>query len=188
MKSLMIDIETMGTHTSESLILSVGAITFTMHKDGPSFLESFLKVLTWEPQVISGRRIEPGTQKWWSEQTPQARRHWTDGDKIHPAYLRDELLNFYNVTNLEVRSDVWANGIVFDIGNLENLFHTYEKPIPWEYNAVRDARTIYQMPRLRQADPEIMAGFIGHDPIEDCKKQIWRLWEHLPSEFLEPSP
>lgn len=184
MKGIMIDIETMGTHTSLSLLLSIGAIAFEMSKDGPVMDVRVLeKVYLWESQILAGRRIEPGTQKWWSEQSEEARAHWEKAEsKENISYLDLHIGNYYAECGLTPKTDVWANGVVFDIGNLENILHTYEKKIPWSYNAVRDARTIYSLPKLRQM-PDGMT-FVGHNPVEDCRKQIWRLWEHMPEEML----
>ncbi len=182
MKNVMIDIETMGTHTSLSLILSVGAVAFDLTAIGANLSETrFLEVLALEPQILGGRIIDPGTQRWWSLQTPEARAHWELAkERIHPAYLRDKVSNYLREQGVGEATFVWANGIVFDLGNLEHLFGGFN---PWKYNVVRDARTMYQLPKKR-AMPENLT-FVGHDPVEDCRKQIWRLWEHMPEEMLE---
>ena len=184
MKHIMIDIETMGTNTSKSLVLSVGAIAFDLAKEGPNLSGNiFMRVLFWEQQIINGRLIEPGTQKWWSEQTQGARDHWENPPhKIQPAFLSKEFIEYRDLCLGDPGTLIWANGIVFDIGNLESLFLQHSSDIPWKYNLVRDARTIYNLPKLRSM-PETFS-FVGHDPVEDCRKQIWRLWEHMPEEML----
>lgn len=182
MYDVMIDIETMGTHTSRSLILSVGIVAFAITEERPVFAEkNMLEVLTLEPQILNGRLIEKGTQDWWAKQTPAARQHWENaGDKITPAALRFRISEYLQEYANGVSTLVWANGIVFDLGNLENLFAEYDANPPWKYNVTRDARTIYNMlPQLRTMPTELK--FEGHDPIQDCYKQIWRLWEKWPS-------
>jgi hypothetical protein len=183
MKNVMIDIETMGTHTSNSLILSVGAWGFDLKKAGPTFKEvPFLRVLALEPQMLKGRQIDRPTQDWWAQQSLEARSHWESAsEKIHPMCLRSAIADYLSDLS-SPDTLILANGVVFDIGNLENLFSLWGASAPWKYNVARDARTIYQLTKKRAMpdDPT----FVGHDPIGDCNKQIWRLWEHAPEEML----
>jgi 3'-5' exoribonuclease-like protein len=186
MRDLMIDIETMGTHTSSSVLLSIAAIPFDWGPDtpGPTMNIGSVWVLDVGPQLGKGRKIQQHTQDWWSRQTPEARAHWENPiETLHPYRLREELYKLINSFTDRDSVIVWANGIVFDIGNLENLMWSFvgdENNPPWKYNNVMDARTIYRfLPEIRQMPQDIK--FIDHDPVSDCQKQIWKLWTRLKS-------
>lgn len=178
--NVMIDIETMGVHTSRSVILSVGAVAFRLRKIGPDICEVPLFVVL-SPQ--DDRRVENGTQLFWDRQSKEARAHWefpdvgrTPGSLLAiqiESYLKEVALGWAN-------TQVWSNGVVFDLGNLENLM---DCDPPWKYSNVRDARTVYKiLPKVRSMPADLE--FLGHEPVDDCKNQIWWLWEHWPEELL----
>ena len=193
MKHVMKDVETCATHTSRSIILSVAAIPFELTPEKPIMGTPGLWVLNIAPQLMLKSRVfSRGTQKFWQDQPDGAAQHWEHPEKIiHPEELRGKLFEFINALgNLSDPLDVAANWMVdkveicangdrFDIGNLENLMWEYagdENRSPWAYNKVNDYRTYCRWnPKLREMPKELE--FLGHDPTEDCKKQIWRLWE-----------
>lgn len=177
---VMLDIETMSTSTSRALVLSVGAQKFMMRREMPDFGEQLLVVFETDEQLLRGREVLVGTQRWWAQQSPEARRHWFGAKDKHSLASGLEALSRF----VDAGSKVWANGVVFDIGNLESLYSDAGYKVPWEYNAVRDARTVYQLFPVgqRQRPPAPMAAGmpVAHDPVDDCREQIWRLWERLP--------
>jgi hypothetical protein len=62
---------------------------------------------------------------------------------------------------------IWAQGPVFDIVILENLYRQLGKPAPWNYWQIRDSRTLlstYGDPRDKNS-----AGL--HNALADCVSQ-----------------
>lgn len=183
---LMADIETLATHTSNASILSIGFLPFSLTPEGPAFGKPYLVLPNFLQQIAMGRMIDPKTQKFWLDQTSEARAHWADPEygsrdgepapykisiQMLPALLKDIWDNVNPTGNL------WANGSVFDIANLENLCNM---EVPWPYNAARDLRTMCRPPYMKLRDRFGDENSNYHDPITDCINQCWQLWEYWP--------
>lgn len=175
---IMIDIETLDTRAS-AVVLSVAALKFQLFEDGVVLLGDQLWTPRLREQLAAGRTTSDKTIKWWGDQPQEARDHWANPQTsvVHVYQMLDQLKTFCG-------SDipVWANGAVFDVGILESLCAQFGCDIPWRYNMVRDARTIYhdlRQRRDRHESPNWKDGlFVAHDPVHDCVNQTWRLWEH----------
>jgi exodeoxyribonuclease VIII len=61
---------------------------------------------------------------------------------------------------------VWAQGPTYDMNILEHAYKSYGKPIPWQFYAVRDSRSICSLWPGRPNPPT------SHHALEDCRKQI----------------
>lgn len=196
---VMVDIETMSTHSSRAVILSIGVVPFELLAGGPRFSRDVLLLLPdIAEQLADGRIVDPKTQGWWRDQKPAARAHWLDPrfggdapDAPRPIRcpLREAAMQLNAFLEGETLPDagLWANGAVFDIGNLENLMHGVGIQPGWRYNSVRDYRTVSKiLPRIRdrQTAEGLHETFIAHDPVSDCRQQIWRLWEHAPAALM----
>lgn len=175
-KDVMIDIETLGLD-SHALVLSIGAIPFDcVGRDGPWFGDPFFAVPDMLEQILSGRTIERSTQLFWSAQSEQASNHWRN--PLRTLAVRSALAELSDF--LKDAPRIWANGIVFDIGVLNDLYRQVGMTPPWKYNAVRDARTLYDIMPHQDGrlwvNPE--ADGVPHHPVTDCRVQIIRMWEH----------
>lgn len=192
----MVDIETMSTHSSRALVLSIGVVPFELTQAGPRFSQDVLLLLPdIAEQLADGRIVDRKTQGWWRDQKPAARAHWLDprfgadaADTPRPVRcsMHDAAIRLNDFLAAETLPDagLWANGAVFDIGNLENLMHGVGVQPGWRYNSVRDYRTVSKiLPAFRTAARD-GAAFIAHDPVSDCRQQIWRLWEHAPDSLI----
>lgn len=170
---LMVDIQTMSTHNHNALILSVGALTFDLDWEVnlPVYGNERSWVLDIPEQLLLGRHVDPRTQKWWSEQSEAAKVPWRDEQEPVPL---EQFTQEFGLL-VEPMEELWANGIVFDVGNLASLW-AYDPP--WRYNAVRDARTIYRLgdPQRIATEPDVHA----HDPVGNCYTQVYKLWQHWP--------
>jgi 3' exoribonuclease, RNase T-like len=182
-KQAMVDIESMSVHPSNALVLSLGVVGFEIKDEGPVFGKRYDWVFDLPAQLRMGRGVDPDTQAFWAKQPFEAAAHWMNSAGAVPiARALNEIAEC-----LIQYETVWANGIVFDIGNLETLFRSTQIAVPWRYNAVRDARTIYRSftkLRLRPVDLDIGP---QHHPVTDCISQIWGLWEHWPTLATKPS-
>lgn len=180
-KDLMLDIETLSTHPSEALILSIGTVPFEITDAGPTFGEPLIVVPDMKEQLLLGRRVDRKTQVWWGNQPGVASDHW-----LHPQQLTD-VRSALALLTIELQKGlgykrIWANGIVFDIGNVDNLYRSLGLEPPWPYNAARDARTVYDnqvCPRKDTPAIPLPGANLGpHNPIYDCYQQIVGLWGH----------
>lgn len=172
---MMIDIETMAL-TPDALVLSIGAIAFDIHEAAPSFGDEFIRVPNFMDQVLMRRRIDPDTQKFWAEQTPEAQSHWRDCvGTVHPKLACLALQGFIEEQQPEF---IWAKGPQFDIVVLEHLFQQCSMQAPWKYSRIRDVRTACAIlpPNARRPATSGMA-VVPHHPVSDCREQVRALWE-----------
>lgn len=191
MNKVMVDIETMSTHNTNALILSVGVCKFEIEdlphistrsgvavEDveaavvlGPRFEEERIWILDIKEQLLAGRRVDRGTQDFWSKQSTSAARHWvnpSDGE-VTLAMFAQEFAAY-----VQGAEEVWANGMLFDLGNIGSL---YPNDPPWHYRAARDARTLYRNAEPREERGELFVDpEAAHDPQVDCRRQVHELW------------
>ncbi len=182
MKQVMVDIETFDT-SSNAVVLSAAAVEFSL---GPATYQR-KNCCVWYPslreQFALGRTVSAGTQEWWlREELATARADWAFLDGVK---CEESIQSFYEslAQVVEGADEVWADGVVFDIGILESLFSQIDKRPPWKnYNVIRDLRTVKKvMPVKRFIDFPPPAGN-PHDPLYDCEHQIQHLWSMWPNE------
>lgn len=168
---LMVDIETMSTHNTNALVLSVATVRFPRRPPRGviiTALSSELWVLDPTEQLAAGRHVDPNTQKFWKEQTEKARDHWVNADTCSIERFKTEF-----ELALAGGEYIWANGILFDLGNIASFWDTP----PWKYNAPRDLRTIRRCVGERDDAQSLVIELTPHDPISDCLQQIHDLWQ-----------
>ena len=167
MNHIMIDIETLGTR-SNSVILSIGVIEF----DSSSITNGFEAVIDIDSCLQHGLIVEGGTIQWWMKQSDAARDIFRQNGEALPDALK-RLTQHINWQD----SLVWANGTDFDISILSNAYHKCSMPTPWEYNAVRDYRTIVKTMPVNKVQPTI-----AHSALADAIAQaqtLQTLWTNL---------
>lgn len=178
---VMVDLETAGT-SNNAVVLSIAWIPFSINAvdstgdAGPCFGVARLCIPSIREQLAMGREVDPRTmQGFWAKQPAEAREHWAEPASTMPMERALSMLR--ETFNSGTR--VWAHGICFDIGILDSLYRALGKEAPWAFNDVRDARTIYRLlePRRSMGAPT----FVPHHPVDDCRKQIWQLWERWPA-------
>ena len=147
---IMLDIETLAT-SPDSVILTLGAIKFNPFDPAAEMGQALYVKVDVDEQVALGRNIDPGTVEWWGKQAE--------------AVLEDfaqQLNRFVNSANR-----IWAQGPVFDIVILENLYRQLNKPTPWPFYVIRDSRTLLQaLGDDRQPGREQ-----AHNALADCVYQ-----------------
>lgn len=181
---VMIDIETMSLHAHKALILSVGLLEFDPSQISGMVTGSRMCVI---PDVLEQlalqRRVDPGTQKFWAEQSELARAHWREysGKRVSA----NDVINFIRKF-CAGKKRVWANGTQFDLSNLIGLAEDIGDHEPlWHYQAPRDMRTFCkETPATRlvpidalDGGPQLNAS-VAHEPLYDCKVQAWQVWAH----------
>lgn len=185
-RHVMLDIESLSLHPSNAVILSIGMIEFDPWARSFSIGATCIITPNVMDQIMLGRIIDPDTVDFWRKQPAAAAEHWRNS-KLGLAGLEQTCEGV--AVFLSNAQCVWANGILFDLGNIDGLFRQVRKVgAPWHYRAPRDARTFWEeTPQTRNVDvvePDELAGFpnlVDHEPISDCIKQAHRVWQHWPN-------
>lgn len=189
MNRMMLDIETMSTHESKALVLSVGVVVFDLKPESPVIKHEGLWILNVNEQLVRGREVSLKTQHWWMEQSNAAKELWVTMQQNRVQHVLEQIALRYEgrwghpEAPLEGRcEEIWANGTVFDIGNMNHLYLDFEVEVPWRYNQVRDMRTIVRVNPEHQKPTATMecerTDRIPHHPLADCRNQIDKLWQH----------
>ena len=157
MSSLMFDIETLGVGPAAT-ILTIAAQSFDPLGTGYGPRQYYARI-TLESQ--ENRNIDDGTIAWWATQPEAQAEAFAEDNRIPLDQALDELGKLIWTSNY-----LYANGPTFDCTIIEHAYKSYNKPIPWQYYKVRDARTIYSL------WPELPRPPTSHHALEDCRRQI----------------
>ncbi len=157
-KHVMIDTETLGL-APNSTILQIGAVVFdtegviSRHKWNIEFKDD-----------VQNRYIDSSTQKWWSEQSPEARALVFDAPDRHTLDIA--LAELAVLFDKDTR--VWCNGANFDEPLLADAYGQYGMRKPWAYKNVRCFRTLRALaPDLNVEYPAL----VKHDALDDA---LWQ--------------
>ena len=164
---IMIDIETCGTGP-DACILTIAAQTFNPLVRGElEQLSSYYCRV--DPDSQPNRRIEQFTIDWWATQPREAQEEAFGEDNRIP--LKQALEELGRMIWHSKR--FWANGPTFDANILEHAYKEHNIALPWQFYNVRDARTVYSLcPGLNKYPA-------SHHALEDCRRQIYLLWDTL---------
>jgi hypothetical protein len=165
MADLMIDLETLDVFPS-STILTIGAQGFDPFSDRLTDV-TYYRRLTIDSQ--EKRTINESTVEWWGKQSADAQDEALgDGDdRVDIKTALEEL------SKIAWKHDrIWANGITFDMGILEDAMKQYDITCPWKYWQVMDARTIFKVTGAKPLGN-------SHNALEDCVNQIDTLQSSL---------
>lgn len=117
------------------------------------------------------------TLVWWMDQSKEARdrlrQSSSNEDEEIPALLRHLVTTFNKMTNGgKIPYEIWARGPQFDLVAIESLMADYGLTPPWEYNKVRDLRTLLALAGINSRNIGKPAGFVGHAANWDVRYQI----------------
>jgi len=140
MLHIMLDLETLATKRN-AVVLTCGAMRFDPYDITKEPAAPFYVRLNVDEQIEKGRLVDPDTVAWWGKQ-PQAAQDeaMSDGDRIALDDFTTQL-NKYVVG----ADKIWAQGPLFDIVILEDIYFQLGKPVPWHYGQIRDSRTVFDM-------------------------------------------
>lgn len=158
MKSVMLDLETLGTRP-ECVILTLGAIKFDPYNID-SFGASLYLRFNVDEQIAIGREVQQDTLDWWAKQDSAVRNEALGDSNRATLEAATQQLNKFLV-GVET---IWAQGPVFDIVILENFYRQLGKPVPWNYWQIRDSRTLFGV----HGDPRVKGRSGHHDALADC--------------------
>jgi len=159
---IMLDIETLAT-SPDSVILTLGAIKFNPFDPEAEMGQALYVKVDVDEQVNLGRKVDPSTVEWWGKQSEAVREEALgEGDRINLEDFTQQINKFVNSANR-----IWAQGPVFDIVILANLYRQLNKPTPWPFYVIRDSRTLLQaLGDDRQPGREQ-----AHNALADCVYQ-----------------
>jgi len=171
----MIDLETLSTRP-DAVILSVGAIKFDPYSSAEPHDPLLFKVDV-DSQTEMGRHVMEDTLNWWATQPEHIREDALgESDRI----TLDETIKEINRWSVGV--DVfWCQGPLFDYAILQNLYAQLGKPVPWQYWAIRDSRTLFSL--YRETD---VAKVDAHNALADCDYQAKKVQRYYKQLGLKP--
>ena len=157
MSSLMVDIEGLGTGP-DATILTIAAQSFDPFGRGYYDRQYYARI-TLESQ--ENRSIQQDTIDWWATQPEAQAEAFMEEGRIDLDQALDSLGKLIWQHKL-----IFANGPTYDMNILEHAYKSYNKPLPWQFYNVRDARTIYSL------WPELPKPPTSHHALQDCRRQI----------------
>lgn len=157
----MLDLETLAT-SPDSVILTFGAIKFNPFNSNEEITDGLYFRIDVDEQIALGRHIDQGTVDWWGKQSEAVREEALgEQDRTGLEQFTKELNKF--IVGVD---RIWAQGPVFDIVILENLYRQLKKPTPWPYYLIRDSRTL-----LKALGDTRSGGAMLHNALADCVSQ-----------------
>lgn len=133
----MLDLESLATGP-DAVVLTLGAIKFDPFDADREINQALYVRVDVDEQLALGRRYNDETLSWWNTQPEDVREEALgESDRISLDDFTRQLNKFI------VGADrIWAQGPVFDIAMLENLYRQIGKPAPWDFYRIRDCRTL----------------------------------------------
>jgi hypothetical protein len=172
MQDIMLDLETLAT-SPDSVILTFGAVKFDPFNPEQDFDTGLYYRIDVDEQIALGRQVDQGTVDWWGSQNEEVREEALgEHDRISLEQFTLSLNKFVVGVNR-----IWAQGPVFDIVILENLYRQLGKPTPWPYYLIRDSRTL-----LKALGDTRSPGTMLHNALADCVSQAQAI-QHVVSKY-----
>ena len=166
---IMIDIETCGTGV-DACVLTIAAQCFDPLQRTAEYSDRWYYARV-DPDSQPDRNVSDGTIEWWATQPKAAQEEaFGEDNRIPLTQCLDELGKL-----IWQSKRFWANGPTFDANILEHAYKEAGMNLPWKFFVVRDARTVYSLcPNLNKYPA-------SHHALEDCRRQIYLLWDSLES-------
>jgi DNA polymerase III epsilon subunit-like protein len=161
-KSVMVDIETLGT-SPKSAIISIGACVFKPHETQTAeelYENSFYSNIYFDQD----REIQPGTVQWWFKQSDAARSSLHDNPQTLATALQ-KLIEWYPKDT----DTIFANDPDFDVVLLNDALAQCDKAPPWKYYQHRSCRTVIDL-AFNGQKPKFENG-VAHNALDDVVKQ-----------------
>jgi hypothetical protein len=169
----MLDIETLSTKPN-AVVLTIGAVKFDPYSLKEPDSGIYLRPEV-DQQLADGRDASETTMAWWLKQSNTSRiEAFSDEGRLSLEETHRALNKF--LVGVDV---IWAQGAVFDIMILENLYAHYGWPTPWNYWQIRDSRTLFSVhgdPRDNKKSEDL------HNALADCisqSKAVQKIYREL---------
>ena len=158
---IMLDLETLSTRP-DATILTFGACKFSPYNQESIDKGIYFRVSV-DEQIALDRHVDDNTVEWWGRQADDVREEALgESDRITLSEFTSQLNKF-----LVGCDNIWAQGPVFDIVILENLYRQLGLPCPWQFWQIRDSRTLLST----HGDPRDKNKAGLHNALEDAVSQ-----------------
>ena len=162
----MLDLETWGTAPG-SAIRSIGMVMFDPRH--PGFGEEFYCNVDLRSQLLVPLKQDPGTMKWWSEQSAEAQAAFDDPN--YPQLpIEDAMIETNSWFRKHRAKQLWSQGSNFDGVLLDVINERIGKKSPWKFFNTRDTRTVYEMAGFDSKSVKRRGTY--HNALEDAKHQV----------------
>jgi hypothetical protein len=157
----MLDLETLSTRP-DATILTFGTCKFSPYNQEPIDKGIYFRVSV-DEQIALDRHVDDNTVEWWGRQADDVREEALgEGNRVSLDEFTRELNRF-----IVGCDNIWAQGPVFDIVILENLYRQLNLPCPWQFWQIRDSRTLLST----HGDPRDKNKAGLHNALEDAVSQ-----------------
>ena len=158
---VMLDLETLSTRP-DATILTFGACKFNPYNQ-EDIVDGIYFRINVDEQIELGRHVDDNTIEWRGKQAEDVYAEaFNPEGRISLEQFTQELNRF-----IVGCGNIWAQGPVFDIVILENLYRQLGLPCPWQFWQIRDSRTL--LSSLGDPREKNKAGL--HNALEDCVSQ-----------------
>lgn len=178
---LMLDIESLALGT-RPVITQVALLGYDLDEDELLHIRH-VQFYPVDPQqmIIPPRRISARTISWWMKQSDEARSRFdqsvSDDFAELPALARHLISTFNQLTNDgKIPYELYARGPQFDVAAVQTLLEELGLEAPWEYDTVRDLRSMLSFAGINPKNVAKPAGFIPHVAYWDAR---WQLNQYL---------
>ncbi len=158
-KSLMVDLETLAV-SPRAVVLTLGAVTFDPTSQG--IIDQLYLRINIDDQDALGREIDPNTLEWWGKQDPIIIEEAFGAENRIPLTVAMDRFHKFAWGC----KDFWSHGATFDLVIIEDILRQLNRPLPWNYWALRDTRTLFDL----GFDPK-MPQNSKHDALQDAIRQ-----------------
>lgn len=174
--NVMIDLETLSTHTNAAII-EIGAVEFNKQTgEVGDKLNIIINVSDW---TKNGRHVSGETVQWWFNQSLEARQRFIDKqDDVEYMNLKEALERLrYFIMGCDCLAEdnenvvVWGNGSTMDITILQSAYEYFDIEVPWKFWSVNDVRTIVDLNPTIKYKTKFTSG-VKHSAVADCLHQI----------------
>lgn len=179
----MVDVECLSLQ-EDAVLLSIGAVRFDprgedswMTIEYPSRM--FYTALPLEVQFEGfGGHVDANTLQWWMQQSKEAQHVFEESAAMHKHSISEALNGLIDF--MGQCDGLWASPAHFDYPKLLRLFRKCGLTIPIDFWQVHCAMSLKNL-----VDPEgkthveTPLGFVGHNALEDAKKQAIQVQQCL---------
>lgn len=165
---IMLDLETCGVRAT-SAIISIGATLMNLKTLQTE--RYFYKAVDMDSSRAHKMTVDPGTMLWWQEQSDEAKKVFSDPERVTLPTALFEFSEFIGDKSETIK--VFGNGSDFDNAILAYAYSCCDIKAPWEFYNSRCYRTIKAM----HTDVPRHKPVVIHDALSDAIAQTNTLYD-----------
>lgn len=148
-KAISLDCETLGVGTPQPYLLEIGVCVFdtSIVEDNKLSASRPTLRLDIEHGMQLGGTVTPSTVFWWLNQSDTMKALMDKRPRLFIKIALEQLQSFIWNNTSRYGSEVWVRGD--DHTWLEEAYKSYQLQCPWQYNGVRDQRTLAEFAKSK---------------------------------------